>query len=141
MENSISVTEDGSYIGELLAQLARRKGFSQGRIAEKMDVSRVSINRFFKGRSSIRTRDLLSLLKLLDIDLEQLIQERLTPHGPNKSDAIYGDVKAILEHLDDQARAHVIEQVLWWGKCVSNETTRAASDRLCSSLNPRSRAV
>lgn len=132
-----SLIDESSDIGEKIATLAKTKGLSQGRLAEKIDVSRVSINRFFKGKSSIRTKDLVQLLKVLDIDLEDLIEQKLedefTPM--TRENEIYEDLKSIMDHLDTKARSSVIEQVVWWGRCVINDQTRKATDRLQTSLS------
>lgn len=130
-------TQQESDIGEKLATLAKSKGLSQGKLAEKIDVSRVSINRFFKGKSSIRTRDLVLLLKVLDIDLEEMISQKLQSEmdGEASQEEIYSDLISILDHLDNHARSSVIEQVVWWGRCGLNETTRKASDRLHATLS------
>lgn len=136
-ETSTIQTQEDSDIGEKLATLAKSRGLSQGKLAEKIDVSRVSINRFFKGKSSIRTRDLVLLLKVLDIDLEQMIAQKLQSEidGDTGQEEIYNDLISILDHLDHHARSSVIEQVVWWGRCGLNETTRKASDRLHATLN------
>lgn len=134
---NLRIEQEDSDIGEKLATLAKSKGLSQGRLAEKIDVSRVSINRFFKGKSSIRTKDLVLLLKVLDIDLEDLISQKLQSEmdGVPAQDEIYQDMISIIDHLDAQAKSSVIEQVVWWGRCVLNENTRRASERLHSSLH------
>ncbi|MCB0407615.1 MAG: helix-turn-helix domain-containing protein [Bdellovibrionales bacterium] len=135
-ENTMS-NECHSDIGEKLATLAKSKGYSQGRLAEEIDISRVSINRFFKGKSSIRTRDLIQLLKVLDIDLEDLIAQKVASMGVPSEDenGFYQDVIAVIERLDPKAKSNLIEQVVWWGKCVLNDQAREASYRLQTSLH------
>lgn len=66
-------------IGPRVAQLANRMKVKQTRIAQDCEISRISVNRFFRGRSEIRATDLVNVLKVLGIDLEQEIQRRLTP--------------------------------------------------------------
>lgn len=136
-ESTTIKVQDDSDIGGKLATLAKSKGLSQGKLAEKIDVSRVSINRFFKGKSSIRTRDLVLLLKVLDIDLEQMIAKKLQSEmdGIFSQEEVYDDLISILDHLDSRARSSVIEQVVWWGRCGLNETTRKASERLHATLS------
>jgi transcriptional regulator with XRE-family HTH domain len=65
--------------GPQVAQLANRMKVKQTRIALDCEISRVSLNRFFRGRSQIRACDLVSVLKLLGIDLAQEIEKRLQP--------------------------------------------------------------
>ena len=68
-------------IGPRVAQLATRMKVKQTRIAQDCEISRISVNRFFRGRSEIRASDLVNVLKVLGIDLEQEIQRRLVPPG------------------------------------------------------------
>lgn len=66
-------------IGPQVAQLANRMKVKQTRIAQDCEISRISVNRFFRGRSEIRATDLVNVLKVLGIDLEHEIQRRLQP--------------------------------------------------------------
>ncbi|MEO0337201.1 MAG: helix-turn-helix transcriptional regulator [Pseudomonadota bacterium] len=154
LDTNISEAErNTTYVGsqpelplaEKLAILAKTKGFSQSELAGQIDISRVSINRFFKGRSSIRTKDLVQLLKVLDIDLEEVVNQKLEsavrPGGSHAAarnlDPVYEDLISVIEHLDSKAKKNVFEQVIWWGRCVLNEPARKASDRLYTQLNPQ----
>lgn len=129
---------------EKLAILAKSKGISQSELAEQIDISRVSINRFFKGKSSIRTKDLIQLLRVLDIDLEEVIEQQLNSKLSGGSQEgmqsqghsqVYEDLISVIENLDSQARSNVFEQVIWWGRCVLNEPARKASERLHSQIH------
>ncbi len=69
--------QDQDLIGPRLAELASRLKVKQTRIAQTCEISRISVNRFFRGRSEIRATDLVNVLKVLGIDLEQEIERRL----------------------------------------------------------------
>lgn len=71
-------TED-TQIGPRVAQLASRLKVKQTRIAQDCEISRISVNRFFRGRSEIRATDLVNVLKVLGINLEEEIEKRLQP--------------------------------------------------------------
>lgn len=71
--------QDQDQIGPRVAELATRMKVKQTRIAQDCEISRISINRFFRGRSEIRATDLVNVLKVLGIDLETEIQKRLHP--------------------------------------------------------------
>lgn len=75
MQDQLDRTEE--TIGPRVAQLASRMKVKQTRIAQDCEISRISVNRFFRGRSEIRATDLVNVLKVLGIDLEQEIQKRL----------------------------------------------------------------
>ena len=69
--------ETNKLLGQQVAQLANRMKVKQTRIAHDCEISRISVNRFFRGRSEIRASDLVNVLKVLGIDLEQEIERRL----------------------------------------------------------------
>lgn len=70
---------EDSKLGPQVAQLANRLKVKQTRIAQDCEISRISVNRFFRGRSEIRASDLVNVLKVLGIDLQQEIERRLQP--------------------------------------------------------------
>lgn len=78
MQDEVTGNEE-DLIGPQVAQLANRLKVKQTRIAQDCEISRISVNRFFRGRSEIRATDLVNVLKVLGIDLELEIQRRLQP--------------------------------------------------------------
>jgi hypothetical protein len=72
--------DSDTKFGLQVAQLASRMKVKQTRIAKDCEISRISVNRFFRGRSEIRATDLVNVLKVLGIDLEQEIERRLKPN-------------------------------------------------------------
>lgn len=68
---------DKSNLGAKLSVLAHMKGLSQSEIANRCQVSRITINRFFRGRSELRAYDLVRLLRELDIDVERVVEDSL----------------------------------------------------------------
>lgn len=64
-------------LGQQLSVLANIKGVSQVTLAKECNISRISINRFFRGRSELKAGDLLRLLTVLGIDIHQTIQRQL----------------------------------------------------------------
>jgi predicted XRE-type DNA-binding protein len=77
--NGASNEATEQQIGLRVAQLANRLKVKQTRIAQDCEISRISVNRFFRGRSEIRASDLVNVLKVLGIDLQQEIDKRLQP--------------------------------------------------------------
>ena len=77
--NAVSSEATELQIGLRVAQLANRLKVKQTRIAQDCEISRISVNRFFRGRSEIRASDLVNVLKVLGIDLQQEIDKRLQP--------------------------------------------------------------
>lgn len=60
-----------------LAWLAKLQGLRQSDLASECEVSRVTINRFFKNRSELRASDFCKLLAVLGIDIDRLIALQL----------------------------------------------------------------
>jgi transcriptional regulator with XRE-family HTH domain len=60
-------------LGRKLAVLAKLKGLTQEEIAQQCEISRISVNRFFRQHTEIRARDLNTLLQTLGINLETLV--------------------------------------------------------------------
>ena len=77
MQDVISIQD--KVLGERVAKLANRLRVKQTRIAADCSISRISVNRFFRGRSEIRASDLVNVLKTLGIDLDREIQRRMDP--------------------------------------------------------------
>tara|TARA_Y100001933_G_C18948621_1_gene542710 strand:- start:751 stop:918 length:168 start_codon:yes stop_codon:yes gene_type:complete len=50
----------------------------QTEIGKSAGISRISINRFFRGKSEVRASDLVEVLRLLGIDVEGQIREKLS---------------------------------------------------------------
>lgn len=69
-------------LGLQVARLASRLKVKQTRIAQDCEISRISVNRFFRGRSEIRATDLVNVLKVLGIDLQKEIENRLQGSSP-----------------------------------------------------------
>jgi len=78
-DTTTSAEATEKQIGLRVAQLANRMKVKQTRIAQDCEISRISVNRFFRGRSEIRASDLVNVLKVLGIDLQQEIEKRLQP--------------------------------------------------------------
>ena len=68
-----------NILGRRVALLANQLKVKQTRIAADCEISRISVNRFFRGRSEIRASDLVNVLKILGIDLDEEIKRRLEP--------------------------------------------------------------
>ena len=68
---------DRRLLGQQLSVLASIKGVSQVTLAKECNISRISINRFFRGRSELKAGDLMRLLSLLGIDIQAEIEQHL----------------------------------------------------------------
>lgn len=73
----LSGSNEEKALGELIGKLAKKKKIKQTDLAEKSKISRISVNRFFRGKSEVRATDLVNLLDLLGIDVRDQILEKL----------------------------------------------------------------
>ena len=64
-------------IGERLALIARGQKVTQDNIAKQMGISRISVNRFFRGHTDLRATDFVRLLSILHIDLNSQLDALL----------------------------------------------------------------
>lgn len=69
--------EELSPLGPLIGKLSKKLKIKQTDLAKKTSISRISVNRFFRGKSEVRASDLAEILRLMGIDLEAQISERL----------------------------------------------------------------
>ncbi|MBX7230934.1 MAG: helix-turn-helix domain-containing protein [Bdellovibrionales bacterium] len=65
------------HLGQQLAVLANLNGVSQVDLAKQCQISRISINRFFRGKSELKANDLLRLLSALGINVNNEIEHKL----------------------------------------------------------------
>lgn len=64
-------------ITQRIATLAKRNKITQTDLAKKCDLSRITICRYLGTKTDIRSEDFIKLLKTFDIDVEQLLEEKL----------------------------------------------------------------
>ena len=67
---------DGLTFNQAVALLAKRKNMTQEQLAKLAGMSRISVNRFFRGHTQIRADDLTNILAHLDIDLKKMITDK-----------------------------------------------------------------
>lgn len=126
-----------SGLGKKLAVLAKLKSLTQDQIAKECQMSRISVNRFFRQHTEIRAGDLALLLQTLGINLESLIDraiEKQINGTSTQEDPIYYDIATILQGLDDLTRKTILEQVRFWSQQFKSGAEKKASDRLMAAV-------
>ena len=127
-------------IGIRLSELARIKGVKQSEIADRCRISRISINRFFKGHSELKASDLRNVLSVLGIHLDHEIDSRLESGRDGKiqeDDPIYIDITQILRGLDLQVKKTILEQIAWFGQLNRQRVPQTSLNRIESWLGKR----
>lgn len=130
-------------IGLKLAMIAKSKGFTQKQIAEKCGLSRITIHRYFNGKTDLRSHEMVKVLKILGIDVEQelqhLIEGSLTGVSVKKS-SIYNDISLVLQNLDEQTQKTLMEQISWWGQANTNIKEHKSLQRISEYIQELKRA-
>ncbi|MCC7403603.1 MAG: helix-turn-helix transcriptional regulator [Bdellovibrionales bacterium] len=120
-----------------LAFLAGMMKISQVEMAQRCGLSRITVNRFFRGHTQIKAGDLVEVMETLGIDLEKLVDIRIQEimeGGPEVKEHIFNDVARVLAGLDNQVKRTLLEQIHWWGRSAIEKSTRGAAERIHSYL-------
>lgn len=62
-------------LGEKLSFLRKQRGMTQMELAEKLDISRQAVSRWEQGTSEPSTENLVSIGKLFDVSIDDLVNE------------------------------------------------------------------
>ena len=66
-------------IGVTLSLLARKNGVTQTDVATAIGISRISVNRFFRGHTQLRAEDFIKVCRFLGVNIEMAIHAKLFP--------------------------------------------------------------
>ena len=121
-------------INKQLGLLLRAQNFSQGEIAKRSKLSRVTINRFLAGKSQLKANDLITVMKNVGLDIDQFIQNKIESltedHNKSSRSQLTSDVGEILNSLDSTIKKTLVEQIAWWGKTIKGKDTKLVLKRL-----------
>lgn len=122
-------------IGPRLSLLAQIKGISQTAIADQCGISRITINRFFTGKTELRSRDLIQVLELLGVSVEAQLNQMLERsmqgvQAEEDEDTVIQDVSLILSGVGKRVQKTLLSQIQWWGRSAHSQQTRQAVNRL-----------
>lgn len=114
---ALKAEQELDLIGSRLSILAKGMGLTQEEIANRLKISRITINRFFKGRTEIRSGDLNQLLQLFGIEVGALLDEKIERLVKGKNLHVlpsHNEVSRALEELDPQVTKTIVDQINWW---------------------------
>lgn len=114
MQSSEAVLDQ---VGARLAVLSKTAGLTQEEIARRCQISRITINRFFKGRTEIRSGDLVQLLQLFGVDILKILDEKVNRQMHGKSLESSQEAQSVvnaLEELDPTVSKTILDQISWW---------------------------
>ena len=65
------------HIGKTISLLAKKNGITQDKIARDAGISRISVNRFFRGHTQLKAKDFTVICKAVGVDIEGQLVEAL----------------------------------------------------------------
>ena len=108
--------EKNYNIGPKLSVIAKAKGFTQKELAEKCGISRLAVQRFFKGHTELKCRDCLNLMGLLGFNVEEQINNSMESPENTANLTRETDISILIKQLNPQVQKVLIEQILWWAQ-------------------------
>ncbi|OQW49223.1 MAG: hypothetical protein A4S09_03915 [Proteobacteria bacterium SG_bin7] len=125
-------------LSKKVALLAKSQNITQKQIAEHCEISRITVHRFFSGKTEVRSSDFVKMLELMGINISGQLENRLsnglsngsTTLPSHSSDPVFEDIAVVLNNLKHPVRKALLEQILWWGQTTDQEPVLDAVNRL-----------
>ncbi len=123
-------------LSKKVALLAKAKNITQKQIAEYCQISRITVHRFFTGKTEVRSSDFVKMLQLMGINVEKQIESSLSTgipeiqSGSSAAEPVFTDIAMVLNNLKTTVRKALLEQILWWGQTSNEEPILVAVDRI-----------
>ena len=126
-------------MGKRVALLARAKDVSQTELASRSEVSRVSLNRFFRGQSELRLSDFVQVLQELGIDFEVILKDRLDQAAGKTpeidSPTLGGDMEVVLNNMTGLGRKSYLGHLVAHAELLDGEVPDEVFFRLQKEMN------
>lgn len=124
-------------LSKKVALLAKAQNITQKQIAEYCEISRITVHRFFSGKTEVRSSDFVKMLELMGINITGQLENRLSSKEgsaavatPTQADPLFDDIAIVLNNLKHTVRKALLEQILWWGQTSDTEPVQTAVNRL-----------
>ncbi len=124
-------------LSKKVALLAKAQNITQKQIAEHCEISRITVHRFFSGKTEVRSSDFVKMLELMGINITGQLENRLSSKEggviaatPISADPLFDDIAIVLNNLKHTVRKALLEQILWWGQTSDTEPVVTAVNRL-----------
>lgn len=120
-------------ITNALQEILRLSGMSQTKVANELEISRVSLNRYLQGQSELRLRDFLQLAKLIGVDVEGLIRERLQALTGDRQGLYLGignDLELILSRMPKLSKQTYLGHVVAFLEIEKSRIPEAIQKRI-----------
>jgi transcriptional regulator with XRE-family HTH domain len=124
-------------LSKKVALLAKSQNITQKQIAEHCEISRITVHRFFSGKTEVRSSDFVKMVELMGINITGQLEHRLSPNSngaaslsSQNADPLFSDIAIVLNNLKTTVRKALLEQILWWGQTSEQEPVLDAVNRL-----------
>lgn len=124
-------------LSKKVALLAKSQNITQKQIAEHCEISRITVHRFFSGKTEVRSSDFVKMLELMGINVSGQLDNRLSSGNgimlaanSAAADPLFDDLAVVLNNLKHTVRKALLEQILWWGQTTDQEPVLDAVNRL-----------
>ena len=121
--------------GLKLAMLAKSKGYTQKQIAQICGLSRITIHRYFNGRTDLRSSDLFRILKILAVDVEGRLISVLVKVWLGrrlKRASLQRCSNCIAKFKKQTRKKTLLEQISWWAKASPGTKLENSNERIQS---------
>ncbi len=113
-------------LGEKLAMLAKSQGKTQAQIADQIGMAPSQLNRFLKGNSDCTTENLLSILHILEIDLEGIISRKTRKSAEiDDIETVYDCLTYMFKSIDDLGKQTYLNHLAWATKATTKKSLPA----------------
>lgn len=108
--------------GEKIALLAKSQGKTQAEIADKISMAPSQLNRFFKGNSDCTAENLLSILNILEIDLEGIIFRKTRKFiETDEIENVFDCLTFMFKSIDEIGQQTYLNQLAWATKASTKK--------------------
>lgn len=112
-------------LNEKISRLVRVSGLRQSDIASSLDMPPSQLSRFINGHGNLNLENFLALMKLLNIDIIELLNHRLKYLECGKDDdAVNSDVDCLIflyESLDSLGKQTLLNSAAWASRLSSQQ--------------------
>lgn len=126
-------------INEKINSLMIYESFSRNELSEHSGVTKSSLGRYLNGECDIYANNLVNLLKVLEIDINEILIHRLQKHVNENFNPknLSEDIESTLNKLKPTVRETILKRIIKEGSKIKSKKTQETVGRIeaCLKLN------